>query len=181
MVELQDTRTSDERSDFHVRVATPEDAADIIEYLDIVLTDRMASIADKDEMVLDTWGEREHLKRIASNPLAIALVAVHDREIIGFLTCEGGRRRKIAHVAEIGMSVREDWRRKGVGTALLAYAENWARTTGKIRKLTLNVFERNLPAIILYEKDGFVLEGRLSAQIDVNGDTQDLLLMSKPL
>jgi RimJ/RimL family protein N-acetyltransferase len=181
MVELQDIRTSDEHPEFLVRPAVPEDAAAIIDYLDIVLADRMSSIADKDEMVLDTWSEREHLKRIQANPLALALVAEHGREVIGFLTCEGGRRRKIAHVGEIGMSVREDWRRKGVGTALMECVENWARSTGKIGKLSLNVFERNVAAIALYNKKGFVIEGRLKGQIQLDSGLQDLILMSKHL
>jgi len=166
---------------FQVRAAWPEDAGAIVDYLDIVLEDRMASIADRDEMMLDIWGEREHLRRISSNPLAIAVIAEQNREIIGFLTCEGGRRKKIAHVADIGMSVRQDWHRRGVGTAMLEYAESWARSTGKIRKLTLNVFEHNIAAVRLYEKHGFVVEGRLLGQIELDGTFQDLFLMAKYL
>ena len=92
-----------------MRAARPHDAQAVVEYLNTILTDRMASIADRDEMSLDTWNEREHLRRIESNPLAIALVAEHGKEIIGFLTCEGGRRRKSRMSREIGMSVHRDW------------------------------------------------------------------------
>ena len=181
MVELRDIRepSSDDIPPFRVRVARPDDAGAIVDYLGRILSDRMASIADHDEMSLDIWSEREHLKRIDLNPLAIALLAEHNRDIIGFLTCEGGRRRKIAHVADIGMSVRDDWRGRGVGLALLDYAETWARSTNKIKKLTLNVFEHNVPALRLYEKRGFVYEGRLKDQISLDGSLQDLLLMAK--
>jgi RimJ/RimL family protein N-acetyltransferase len=182
MVELGEIREYPlNNSPFTVRAAWPEDAGAIVEYLGDILDDRMASIADRDEMMLDIWSEREHLRRISINPLAISIVAENNREIIGFLTCEGGRRRKIAHVADIGMSVRGDWRRHGVGAALLAYAESWARSTGKISKLTLNVFEENIAAIRLYEGNGFVQEGRLIKQIELDGVFQDLILMAKYL
>jgi putative acetyltransferase len=84
-------------------------------------------------------------------------------------------------VAEIGMSVHGDWRRQGVATALLEHSESWARSTGKIRKLSLNVFEKNVAAIRLYQKLGYVFEGRLVNQINLDGAFQDLLLMTKHL
>jgi RimJ/RimL family protein N-acetyltransferase len=181
LVELSEIRDTSLRPPFNIRKAGTDDANNIVEYLNIILKDRMASIADRDEMALDFWSEREHLRRIESNPLAIAVIAEVGKEIIGFLTCEGGRRRKIAHVADIGMSVRQDWRNRGVGAALLEFAESWARNTGKIKKITLNVFENNLAAIILYEKNGFILEGRLKGQINLDGKFEDLLLMSKAI
>jgi RimJ/RimL family protein N-acetyltransferase len=181
LVELQDIQETQSQSPFRIRVARPDDAAIIVDYLDHILLDRMASIADRDEMAIDYWTEREHLRRIEANPLATALIAEAKGEIIGFLTCEGGRRRKIAHVADIGMSVRDDWKRRGVGTALMEYAESWARASGKIRKLTLNVFENNMAAIRLYEKCWFYEEGRLRDQVNLDGAFEDLILMAKLL
>jgi len=181
MVEVSKEKSVWKTKEFYIRPATIEDAPALVKHMEEVLKDRMASLADLDEMILDTWSERDHLRRIETNPLAIALVAVHEQEIIGLITCEGGRRRKTAHVAEIGMSVKEKWRRKGVGSALLERAEEWARSTGKIRKLALNVFEHNHAAISLYQKHGFVVEGRLAGQINLDGELQDLLLMAKYL
>jgi GNAT superfamily N-acetyltransferase len=45
----------------------------------------------------------------------------------------------------------------GVGRALLAYADEWARRRG-LALLTLNVFAANARARRLYEKSGFVPE-----------------------
>jgi RimJ/RimL family protein N-acetyltransferase len=61
--------------------------------------------------------------------------------------------------AEIGVSVARDWRGRGVGTALFATAIPWARARG-IHKLSLGVFAHNTAGIALYEKFGFVVEGR---------------------
>jgi ribosomal protein S18 acetylase RimI-like enzyme len=60
---------------------------------------------------------------------------------------------------EIGMAVAREWRGKGVGSALMAEAIDWARERG-LHKLSLSVFAHNDAAIALYRKFGFVEEGR---------------------
>jgi RimJ/RimL family protein N-acetyltransferase len=60
---------------------------------------------------------------------------------------------------ELGMWVAADRRGRGVGTALVAAAIEWARERG-LHKLTLGVFPHNEAAIALYRKFGFVEEGR---------------------
>ena len=181
MTEIIDALQCSDSLPFVVRPATPDDAPALIEYLKIILSDPMASIADLDEMLLDVHHQREHLRRTQSSPNSIALVAVHSREIIGFVTMEPGRRRKISHTVELGMSVREDWRGHGVGHALVERAEAWARANGGFEKIVLNVFSGNLAARRLYEKAGFVNEGRLRGQVKIGGERQDLILMAKYL
>ena len=60
---------------------------------------------------------------------------------------------------EFGMAVAGAWRSRGVGSALLAAAIDWAREQG-LHKLSLWVFAHNAAAIALYRKFGFVEEGR---------------------
>ena len=68
-------------------------------------------------------------------------------------------RRK--HVGYIGMAVLEEWQGQGVGTALMEaaidLAENWLNLT----RIELEVIVDNKPAIKLYEKWGFKIEGTL--------------------
>lgn len=61
---------------------------------------------------------------------------------------------------DVGMMVAAAWRGRGVGTALVQAAADWAREQG-LHKLALNVFPHNQAAIALYRKCGFVEEGRL--------------------
>jgi RimJ/RimL family protein N-acetyltransferase len=78
---------------------------------------------------------------------------------------------------EIGMLVAAAWRGRGVGTALVAAAIEWARARG-LHKLTLSVFPHNDAAIALYRKFGFVEEGRRIQQIRrANGELWDLIEM----
>ena len=57
------------------------------------------------------------------------------------------------------MTVAREWRGRGVGSALLAAAIDWARAQG-LHKVSLSVFPHNAAAIALYRKFGFVEEGR---------------------
>jgi RimJ/RimL family protein N-acetyltransferase len=78
---------------------------------------------------------------------------------------------------EIGMMVAADWRGRGVGTALVAAAIEWARARG-LHKLTLGVFPQNHAAIGLYRKFGFLEEGRRTKHIRrANGELWNLVEM----
>jgi putative acetyltransferase len=98
--------------------------------------------------------------RAASWTLDGTLVAVAGAEIVGSVHLEVSRHG----FGEIGMAVARDWRGRGVGTALLAGAIDWAREQG-VHKLSLSVFAHNAAGIALYRKLGFVEEGRRVKQI----------------
>lgn len=83
------------------------------------------------------------------------LVAVDEDEIVGSVFVD-----ESGHgFGEIGMNVARDWRGRGVGSALMAAAVEWARERG-LHKLSLSVFAHNAAGIALYRKYGFVEEGR---------------------
>jgi putative acetyltransferase len=75
------------------------------------------------------------------------------------------------------MAVASEWRGRGVGSALVVGAIEWARKHG-LHKLTLTVFAHNTAAIALYLKFGFVEEGRRVKQFRrANGELWDALEM----
>jgi RimJ/RimL family protein N-acetyltransferase len=93
--------------------------------------------------------------RAASRILDGSLVAVAEGEIVGSLHVQASR----FGFGEIGMAVAREWRGRGVGTALMVAAIEWAHERG-LHKLSLSVFPHNAAAIALYRKFGFVEEGR---------------------
>jgi len=101
------------------------------------------------------------------------LVAVADAEIVGSVHVERSRHG----FGELGMAVAREWRGRGVGSALLAAAIEWARERG-LHKLSLAVFAHNVAAIALYRKFGFIEEGRRVKQYRrANGELWDALDM----
>ena len=77
-------------------------------------------------------------ERAASWALDGMFVAVAGAEIVGSIHVAASR----LGVGEIGMAVARDWRGRGVGSALLAGAIEWARRQG-LHKLSLSVFAHN--------------------------------------
>jgi ribosomal protein S18 acetylase RimI-like enzyme len=62
-----------------------------------------------------------------------------------------------AHISVLAVTAEAEGH--GVGRALMAHAESWARESGR-RCLTLSVFEGNRRAQALYERVGFASEMR---------------------
>lgn len=87
---------------------------------------------------------------------AFALVAVHEGVIVGAALCLCPRGRTEGRIAS--MAVLEGWRRKGVGTVLLAETEKRLGGRGA-RTFELEVEVSNEPAITLYLRHGYSLRG----------------------
>lgn len=62
-------------------------------------------------------------------------------------------------------AVHPKWRRQGVGGAMLAFAVRYASERG-VKALRLDVCEKNLPAIRLYESAGFRYAGTVSLGLE---------------
>jgi RimJ/RimL family protein N-acetyltransferase len=98
--------------------------------------------------------------RAASWTLEGTFVAVAGSELLGSLHVEPNRHG----YGELGMAIVREWRGRGVGSALMAAAIEWAREQG-LHKLSLGVWPHNAAAIALYRKFGFVEEGRRVKQM----------------
>lgn len=107
------------------------------------------------------------------------LVALIDNQIvgqIGMVIMDSPRRK---HVANIGMAVSYEQQNQGIGTQLLKaiidLADNWLA----IRRIELEVYTDNDPAIALYEKAGFIIEGTAKEYAFRDGQYVDTYLMAR--
>ena len=111
--------------------------------------------------------------RAASWTLDGAFVAEAGSEILGSIDVAVSRHG----YGEIGMAIAREWRGRGVGSALMVAAIDWARERG-LHKLSLSVWPHNAAAIALYRKYGFVEEGRRVKQMRrQSGELWDLVDM----
>jgi len=120
-------------------------------------------------------------KRFAEPPEGTfnLLVCVKD-EIVGQLglhTFPNHPRRR--HAGQIGMAVRDDWHGKGAGTALMGAAVDLADKWLNLTRLELDVYTDNEPAIRLYKKFGFVIEGTLVRYAYRDGQYVDTYAMAR--
>jgi putative acetyltransferase len=106
------------------------------------------------------------------------IMAVAEGRVIGTLGIAREPHPVTRHVAALGMQVASDWRSRGVGSALLAEAFRWARWAG-VEKLALTVYPDNDRARKLYEKFGFVEEGRLVGHSKKRHGYEDEIVMGR--
>jgi putative acetyltransferase len=77
------------------------------------------------------------------------------------------------------MAVRDDFQGKGIGSALMVSAIELADRWLNLRRLELKVFDDNEPAIALYKKFGFEIEGTLRDFAFRDGRYADVLAMAR--
>lgn len=106
----------------------------------------------------------------------IRLVALVSSTVVGWCDITRHRREGMDHVGDLGMGVRFDYRRRGIGRALLRQALAETRRSG-FEKLELDVFASNTAARALYEQLGFVIEGRRVKSRILDGRYDDIIQM----
>jgi len=123
------------------------------------MADVFAAVADERDGIA-TEPPVDVEARAANWTLDGTFVALMGTEILGSVHVEVSQHG----FGEIGMAVSREWRGRGVGSALMVAAIEWAREQG-LHKLSLSVWPHNAGAIALYRKYGFVEEGRRLKQI----------------
>ena len=104
-------------------------------------------------------------------------VAEVDGDLIGWADILPGQRDSTRHMGGLGMGVADGFRGQGIGRALLSRAIEHCWEMG-LKRIELEVYVQNTRAIILYERMGFVLEGRLRKARLMDGEYRDVLHMA---
>jgi RimJ/RimL family protein N-acetyltransferase len=156
--------------EFVVRPARADDARAMAEIFAEVAQER-DGIATEPPVDID-----ERAGQFARSAASSAVAVAGDR-VIGMIHVEVSRHG----FGEFGMLVVRDWRGRGVGSALVQAAIDWARGQG-LHKLGLEVFAHNAAGIAMYRKCGFTEEGRrVKHYRRANGELWDAIVMGRML
>ena len=160
-----------------IRTALPSDAEALAAYIAAIVAERSPVLfAREAPPTLEQVAKM--IARNAADERSALFVAVENGAVLGMLDFSPLARPQQRHVGSFGMSVVRSARGRGIGSRLLRALYAFAKEHG-YRKLELEVFATNGPAIVLYESHGFVHEGRRRGAVMVGEETVDLLLMGK--
>lgn len=159
-----------------IRPAVPADAEAILAYLPLIFDEPDNEVLyEPGEFAFTVEQEREFIAR-RDGVLLLALVA---GVIIGVAGADRGVHRATRHVVGLGLSVHPDWRRRGVGRALLRAVLDWADAQPDVLRVELSVNARNTGALALYEECGFEREGVRRAALRKAGKLLDVVVMGR--
>jgi RimJ/RimL family protein N-acetyltransferase len=160
-----------------IRTALPSDAEALTAYIAAIFAERLPVL-----FVRDAPPAQEQIAKMiarhADDERACLLLALDSERIVGMLDFSGPTRPQQRHVGSFGMSVARAARGRGIGTQLLRALFDFAKAQG-YRKLEIEVFATNGPAIVLYESEDFAHEGRRRGAVMVGEEAVDLLMMGK--
>jgi RimJ/RimL family protein N-acetyltransferase len=152
-----------------IRQVEPQDATALLDYIERISGESDFLSFGPDEFECSQSEEVEFIQRCraADNELFI-LGAIHG-EIVGVLNFAGGKRRRMRHSGELGMSVLKNCWSLGIGSLLLDTLIDWARKSTVVTKLNLRVRTDNERAVSLYRHKGFAIEGTVRKDFLING------------
>lgn len=169
----------DDMSQVMIREAQPSDAQALLAFVRGTLAEPGLDVPlQADEFDLSVEEEERILADYVAAENSIMLLAEIGGSIVGQLGLHGNKRQALRHAATLGMMVSRDWRGQGIGTALMERAIAWARGTGVLRRIELKVYVRNRPALRLYQKVGFQVEGRRQRAVRQDGEWVDDYIMA---
>jgi RimJ/RimL family protein N-acetyltransferase len=160
-----------------VRNPTLQDAQRIIEVMRTVVAEGPYTLTELDEFDWNVMSKRQDISESLRHPGQLALVAEVNGEVVGFLEFVNGRRRRTQHSGSLSIFIQDGFREIGIGSVLLKTLLKWARTSPLIEKVTLAVFSTNTRAIAVYQKLGFLVEGRCPRDMKIDGEYVDSVLM----
>lgn len=160
-----------------IRPIALEDAARFRETLDVVCSERKYLAAVEAPPLAEVG------KFVAANVQAghAQFVAEADGRIVGWCDALPGTvGAGTPHVGRLGMGVLPAYRGKKIGARLLEATLAAARRQG-LERIELSVYAANAPAVALYRKFGFEIEGVKKRGRLMDGVYDDVILMALAL
>jgi ribosomal protein S18 acetylase RimI-like enzyme len=104
-------------------------------------------------------------------------IAVSEGKIVGWCDIAPLDRSVFAHIGSLGISVLAPYRGQGIGKKLIQTAIEKAEQKG-LTRIELTVREKNQPAIELYKKMRFEIEGIHKNAVRIDGQYENHIFMA---
>ena len=142
-----------------IRSVEPEDADSMLRYMKVMLGETPFLLRTPEEFNYTPEAEAEVLAGRKEDPRSLMLAAVMDGQVIACAdVCSHGAKSRVMHRGELGISVRKDYWRQGIGSALMERLIAFAGQIG-YEQIELTVESKNHRALALYHRFGFTVYG----------------------
>ena len=163
-----------------IREAEAEDAAELVTFLNCVSLETDFTSLDGDGILLTSEEMEVFLNKQASSDNQITLLALLNDEIAGLVNITADQRKRVRHIGDLFIVIGQKYWNNGLGSLLLEEVIEWAKASGILRRLQLTVQTRNQAAVHLYQKHGFIIEGRQERGAYIEeGEFIDVYLMGR--
>lgn len=142
-----------ENDEVAIRLPEAADAGPLLKLLEHLQQESDTfTLADADDP-MSAVQEADQLAQIERSTSHLLLVASLGSQLIGVLSIASTPQ---GNVGELGLAVEKAYWHQGIGTALVDEALYWAQTASSLEAIGLIVQTRNVAAMRLYQKMGFV-------------------------
>lgn len=156
-----------------IRPVHPDDAADLYALVThTAVVPNILQLPYKMRRETDAWVRQ-------ADPNRHRLVAVINGRVAGSASLMLMGNPRLRHLGRLGIMVHPDVWGQGVGSALMAALMNLADNWFDLKRVELEVYTDNEPAIHLYKKFGFAIEGERHMAAYGNGRFQNDYVMAR--
>ncbi|RZV08448.1 ribosomal protein S18 acetylase RimI-like enzyme [Natrinema hispanicum] len=180
-----------------IRPAHEEDRAGVVETMRTVAEDGTYVVAENVAMELDRESALVRANEARSRIVFVAILtpepdedeadtdsseertepAATDGDVVGWLHIDAPALPALRHTAELTVGVDPQYRRQGIGSALLEYGLEWASDAG-YQKLYQNVPETNGVALEFLAEHGWQRDGEHEDQYCLDGEFVDEIMLA---
>lgn len=163
------------------RRAKIEDAESIVAFYNRVGGETSFLSFEKDEYPMSVKEQVEDIKGLEGNKNNIMLIALDGENIVALATIHSASKIKSRHDGELGIVVEKAHQGQGIGSELIRQLIEWCKSNGVTKRISLDTRADNVPAVSLYLKFGFILEGCRRNSTLLDGKYYDLYVMGMML
>ncbi len=157
--------------------AKKEDAAELIEYLNLVGGESDNLTFGANEFKLTVQQEEEYIEGLSEKKTTVMLVGRVNGKIASTGMISGYHIKRFAHNADLAISVKKEFWAKGVGYEMMTALIDFCRQTEVLKVVHLEVRKDNENAIKLYKKCGFSEVGQHKNFFCIGGEFCDSIIM----
>jgi len=164
-----------------VRSGRVEDAVALIEFLRDFQSEGHPGVFRRTGPLPTVEQEGAWIRSYIDSQNSHLWVACCGERVVGILDFRGHQHPQMKHGGCLGTSVLRAFRGQGIGYQLMQTLVAWATAHPTLCRIELEVFSSNTHAIAFYEGQGFVREGARKGAVVIEGESQDILSMARPV